>query len=67
MEKISEILKKRVKKAIKRSSLREVSRQSGVDVAILSRWISGVKQPAGETLDRLADWAGLTLTEIPKT
>lgn len=58
---ISETLKKAVAKAIEKQSLRSVARESGVEPAVLSRWLSGDKIPRGDTLDAIAIWAGYEL------
>ncbi|QEG25163.1 helix-turn-helix domain-containing protein [Mariniblastus fucicola] len=58
---ISDTLKKAVEKAVKQQSMRSVARESGVEPAVLSRWLSGDKIPRGDTLDAIANWAGFEL------
>jgi transcriptional regulator with XRE-family HTH domain len=58
---ISETLKRVVAKATKTQSLRSVGRESGVDPAVLSRWLAGDKIPRADTLDAIAIWAGFVL------
>jgi transposase-like protein len=53
--KITEQLRKRVVQSTKgQTSLREVARKSGVDVAVLSKWLRGERGVSGLTVDRLA-------------
>ena len=58
---VSETLKKAVQKAVEKQSMRSVARESGVEPAVLSRWLAGEKIPRGDTLDAIAEWAGFVL------
>ena len=58
---VSETLKKVVAKSIEKQSLRSVAKESRVDPAVLSRWLSGTKIPRADTIDALAKWAGYVL------
>ena len=60
---ITQTLKKVVAKAIEKQSLRSVAEESGVDPAVLSRWLSGKKIPRADTLDAIAKWGGYVLTK----
>lgn len=58
---ISEQLKKAISKATEKQSLRSIAKEAEVDVGVLSRWLSGKRNPGADTLDAVAEWAGLTL------
>ena len=60
---ITNTLKKAVAKAIEKQSLRSVAEESGVEPAVLSRWLAGKKIPRADTLDAIANWAGYTLVK----
>lgn len=56
---IVEVLRERLSKA--GESLGEIARQTGVDKATLSRFLSGQNIPSGPRLDALALYFGLEL------
>lgn len=58
---VSETLKRYIKKQLDNQSLRSIAEESGVDVGVLSRWLSGQRTIRAETLDALARWAGFVL------
>lgn len=63
MVRIADELLGYVQEAAKTLSRHEIARQTGVDVAIISKWLSGDKTPAVTTLDKIADWLGVELTK----
>ena len=58
---ISEQLKKTISKAAEKQSLRSIADETGIDVGVLSRWLAGKRTPGADSLDAVAEWAGLTL------
>lgn len=61
MEKISEIIRQAVIDS--GQSHYAIWQATGVDQAILSRWIAGERGVNAATLDKLADYLGLTLVK----
>lgn len=63
MQKTSEILEK-IKS--QRLNILEVSRQSGIKSARLYKWLDGIGSPKVEDSERLKEWAGKFLEQVPR-
>ncbi len=61
MEKISDALRRAIKASGK--SLAEIGRESGVDRAVLSRFVRGKRTLTTPAVDKLAWYFGLRLTK----
>ena len=57
-----------LKKAISESglSLREIARRSGVDIGVISRFMSGSRTPTLDTADRIIEAMGLDVELRPR-
>jgi hypothetical protein len=64
MDTLSDQLRRYMTEAAEVSSLRQVSRDAGIDVGTLSRFISGAGGLSVEGLDRLGKALGLQLRRI---
>jgi len=64
MEKISEIIRQSVIDS--GQSHYAIWQATGVDQAILSRWIAGERGVNAATLDKLADYLGLTVAKATR-
>jgi transcriptional regulator with XRE-family HTH domain len=50
-----------VQKAVAEKSLRAVSKETGVGIAVLSRYSQGIGEPSQATLEKLADYFAVTV------
>ena len=60
---ITDDLGEAIERRLKRETRYRIAKDSGVDFAILSRFLSGQRSPRLDTVDRLAEYLGLKLTK----
>jgi transcriptional regulator with XRE-family HTH domain len=60
---ISTDLKRRTQRLLTKQSLRQVARDSDVDVAILSKWLSGRRGLSDGSVDKLGKFFKLRLVK----
>lgn len=65
MEKLIRKLRKTVKKQLESKSLNAVARESGVDVAVLWKWLNADKRLSVASVDKLLKWARLRIDVRP--